>query len=173
MDQILNNNIIQPLSLALFMKESNFSSCFFSCLFDKANDQPTVPTISQTDKVKGDNSNFIQHEIFFEINSNIKKYQKQHECTYDNCKKAYRSKENLNLHIKNFHFKEKPYQCSYCSARFSHRNGRIYHERKNHTSYLPYTCSFGNCDQSFPCKSAMMAHMKSVHLHMKRHKIEK
>lgn len=171
MSQIQGKSISQPITLAVFLKENNFSSSFFPCLFEKVNDQTSESNISQQNKVN--ENHFIQHEVFFELNSANQKYRKQHNCIYDNCKKAYRSKENLNLHIKNFHFKEKPYQCLYCPARFSHRNGRIYHERKNHTSYLPYTCSFNNCDQSFPCKSAMMAHTKSVHLHMKRSKIEK
>ncbi len=45
------------------------------------------------------------------------------KCEYVGCDKAYKSKENLNLHIKNIHLKVKPYQCSFCSSRFSHRNG--------------------------------------------------
>jgi len=39
-------------------------------------------------------------------------------CTYDKCIKIYKSKENLVLHVKNIHLKEKPYQCRYCSAVF-------------------------------------------------------
>jgi hypothetical protein len=44
-------------------------------------------------------------------------------CEYSNCKKTYKSKENLKLHVKNIHLKEKPYSCSYCHKTFSHRNG--------------------------------------------------
>ena len=57
---------------------------------------------------------------------------KQWKCTYDNCVKAYCSKENLKLHIKNVHLNEKPYPCYFCNLRFSHRNGRIYHQKKVH-----------------------------------------
>ena len=57
---------------------------------------------------------------------------KQWKCTYDNCIKAYCSKENLKLHIKNVHLNEKPYPCYFCNLRFSHRNGRIYHQKKVH-----------------------------------------
>jgi len=44
-------------------------------------------------------------------------------CIAANCKKAYKSRENLNLHIKNKHFVEKPYMGKFCTAKFSHRNG--------------------------------------------------
>ncbi len=47
-------------------------------------------------------------------------------CNYEACEKSYKSKENLTLHIKNIHLKEKPYSCKYCSSVFSHRNGRLY-----------------------------------------------
>ena len=57
---------------------------------------------------------------------------KQWKCTYDNCAKAYCSKENLKLHIQNVHLNEKPYPCYFCNLRFSHRNGRIYHQKKVH-----------------------------------------
>lgn len=40
------------------------------------------------------------------------------------CNKVYKSKENLTLHYKNIHLKLKPYSCKYCTAVFSHRNGR-------------------------------------------------
>jgi hypothetical protein len=68
-------------------------------------------------------------------------------CPDRDCGKVYKSKENLTLHYRNIHLKEKPYSCKYCSAEFSHRNGKInfnlgktYHERKFHTNYLPHIC---------------------------------
>jgi hypothetical protein len=50
---------------------------------------------------------------------------KMHKCDYENCNKAYKSRENLNLHVKNKHLGIKPYQCNFCSSRFSHRNGKF------------------------------------------------
>ena len=41
------------------------------------------------------------------------------------CEKAYKTYENLNLHILNKHKKQKPYKCSFCSNKYSHRNGKI------------------------------------------------
>jgi hypothetical protein len=46
------------------------------------------------------------------------------KCEHDGCEKAYKSKENLNLHIKNKHLNIKPYQCQFCNLQFSHRNGK-------------------------------------------------
>jgi hypothetical protein len=71
------------------------------------------------------------------------------KCSFRGCTKSYKSKENLTLHFKNIHLKEKPYNCRYCPSVFSHRNGRFlnlilgktYHERKFHTNYLPHHCT--------------------------------
>jgi hypothetical protein len=46
-------------------------------------------------------------------------------CNREGCEKKYKSKENLNLHIKNKHDMIKPYFCRFCLSRFSHRNGKI------------------------------------------------
>ena len=99
--------------------------------------------------------------------SSIKR-EKKFKCTYPNCTKVYRSKENLKLHYQNIHNRIKPYQCSYCPLKFSHRNGRIYHERKVHTAFFPYKCTYIECGQSFPCKSAMDVHMRTYHPNSKK-----
>jgi len=52
------------------------------------------------------------------------------------CDKVYRTKENLKLHILNIHLHLKPYECNYCSRRFSHRNGILY---LNHRENLSWT----------------------------------
>ena len=59
-------------------------------------------------------------------------YVKIFKCKYENCLKGYKSRENLILHVKNKHLNIKPYKCSICFNSFSHRNGKIYHERKFH-----------------------------------------
>lgn len=50
---------------------------------------------------------------------------KLYKCTFKGCTKSYKSKENLTLHFKNIHLKEKPYNCKFCPSVFSHRNGKI------------------------------------------------
>ena len=72
------------------------------------------------------------------INSHF--YEKRYICEYSNCCKVYKSKENLTLHFKNKHLEIKPYKCFYCNSSFSHRNGKIYHERKMHKNYMKFDC---------------------------------
>jgi hypothetical protein len=48
---------------------------------------------------------------------------REFKCEENGCDKVYRTKENLKLHILNIHLHLKPYECNYCSRRFSHRNG--------------------------------------------------
>jgi len=91
----------------------------------------------------------INHEIIndqdINLSSNNKRTKatvKEFKCTIDGCKKTYKSKENLKLHIQNIHENKKPYKCRFCSAVFSHRNGKTYHERKYHINYLPYQCNY-------------------------------
>jgi hypothetical protein len=67
-------------------------------------------------------------------------YENVFKCSYGNCTKIYKSKENLILHIKNKHLGFKPYICSFCVKRFSHRNGRIYHEKKMHGEMINLKC---------------------------------
>jgi hypothetical protein len=49
---------------------------------------------------------------------------RKYKCEYSECGKRYKTKENLILHVRNIHLKEKPYQCVYCESKFSHRNGK-------------------------------------------------
>ena len=53
-------------------------------------------------------------------------------CTYKDCEKQYKSRENLLFHIQNVHLKKKPYSCGLCKNAFSHRNGLNYHLKNFH-----------------------------------------
>ena len=175
-DEVLSSTNPQAEQELKLLKDLEFSSGFFKYLLnleeEKDELQPTIlnalADVSTTSTSSGNIQ--IQRESEIELPSTNRKKQKVYFCEYSNCGKSYRSKENLNLHIQNVHENTKPYQCSYCEMRFSHRNGRIYHERKNHTKHLPYQCTYDNCMLFFPCKSAMVAHIKSAHLHIKRKK---
>jgi uncharacterized C2H2 Zn-finger protein len=112
---------------------------------------------------------------------------KSFNCEVNGCGKIYRSKENLSLHIKNIHLNLKPYRCRFCSSTFTHRNGiywfklgKTYHERKLHINYLPYKCNFDgimffyiDCNLAFASKSALCAHVNSVHLLIRRKRKKK
>ena len=80
-----------------------------------------------------------QSQILFR---NKGKKAKVFQCPITNCFKQYKSRENLNLHVKNIHEATKPYKCRFCAHTFSHRNGKTYHERKFHINYLPYKCIY-------------------------------
>lgn len=121
-----------------------------------------------------DNSNLLQREMEnreCHVNSKRPRIEaKLYRCNYEGCGKSYKSKENLTLHVQNKHYGHKPYQCRYCEARFSHRNGihnlilgKTYHERKNHIKYLPHVCSFEMCKMSFASKSALSYHVNTKH----------
>lgn len=45
-------------------------------------------------------------------------------CDFENCKKKYKAKENLIMHIKNKHFCERPCICNVCRKSYSHRSGK-------------------------------------------------
>ena len=113
------------------------------------------------------NSNqFLKENIQKEKSSSIREF----KCEENGCDKVYRTKENLKLHILNIHLHLKPYECSYCSRRFSHRNGifylilgKTYHERKFHMNYLPYKCKIEDCYKNFANKSSLNYHLKFHH----------
>ena len=102
------------------------------------------------------------------------------------CQKPFRSKSNLNVHLK-MH-RKKPYQCEYCRKRFDkqetmkkhqiiHLTGRPHQCKicgvafrkphhltrhfKTHTGEQPYQCRF--CDKKFSLKSNCKRHEKQVH----------
>lgn len=66
------------------------------------------------------------------FNSTASKY---FPCSFDGCEKVYKSKENLTLHYKNIHLKEKPYSCKFCNSQFSHRNGILIYRLKKPKNY--------------------------------------
>lgn len=124
-------------------------------------------------------SNKVRNNFFvsFIPNSNdnnkisSRKQKRMYYCSYEGCDKQYKSKENLNLHIKNKHKGLKPYKCFLCSLSFSHRNGKRYHERMAHTNFLPYKCCY--CSQSFSAISSMKAHQKISHKSKELNNIDK
>ena len=67
----------------------------------------------------------FRHNWIYERHLNSHSNFKFFKCQIIECHKSYKSKENLKLHIKNIHEGIKPYQCSYCELKFSHRNGKF------------------------------------------------
>lgn len=79
------------------------------------------------DNIFLEKKNLLIKEILIENKDNKDKSEKRFICMHNDntCGKEYRSKENLILHIKNKHQGEKPYFCSFCGKRYSHRSGKI------------------------------------------------
>ena len=65
-------------------------------------------------------------DMLISLEPDLKLLNKNFPCSFIGCKKFYKSKENLTLHFKNIHLKEKPYSCKYCKSVFSHRNGKYF-----------------------------------------------
>lgn len=112
----------------------------------------------------------FRHKWIFEKHLSSHIDGKFFKCPEPECNKLYKSKENLNLHMKNIHEGIKPYQCKYCSIRFSHRNGiyiviigKTYHERKFHNHFLPHVCNLFNCTKAFASRSALNYHKMNQH----------
>jgi hypothetical protein len=112
-------------------------------------DEPkdSTTSVSKTDKLfKEYTCTVVNCQRAYKSKSRLDKHYKSHfcetiyKCEYGGCYKVYRSKENLSLHVKNKHLGIKPYDCKFCFKRFSHRNGKIYHERKMHGDLIYLTC---------------------------------
>ncbi len=86
-----------------------------------------------------------------------------YKCWYEGCDKRYKIKENLDLHNKNFHIKEKPFKCEYCQKNFSHRNGKLFHEKKKHLNILKCKCDRDLCKASYASRSALKYHLNNQH----------
>lgn len=89
-------------------------------------------SICNLEKICNNSFSYLKRPTKFKLNleafnltstSNHNKSAKMFLCTFEGCEKKYKSKENLTLHYKNIHLKEKPYSCKFCSSVFSHRNG--------------------------------------------------
>jgi hypothetical protein len=128
------DSIQQSNSFCCFTNGESFSSCLsndnLSCYSDCTSVLTPTIVLEKDTNISFDNC----------TESKSSKKFRTFACTSKGCTKVYKSKENLTLHFKNIHLKEKPYSCKYCDAVFSHRNGKTYHERKFHTKYLPHKC---------------------------------
>ncbi len=95
---------------------------------------PNSKSFKSLEKIKSNSFSYLgesaKFKIFIDKNLNISTQSDnsgadiKFKCTYEKCEKVYKSKENLTLHYKNIHLKEKPYSCIYCGSQFSHRNGK-------------------------------------------------
>lgn len=117
-DTANNSNIGDRTSCSENIKSPYFIESF--CNLEKvANNSFSFLRRTNRFKLNFDNDSNMSNISY---NSTASKY---FPCTFEGCEKVYKSKENLTLHYKNIHLKEKPYSCKFCSSLFSHRNGNF------------------------------------------------
>jgi len=150
------------------MIKSTFSAAtpkiYFSNFSDYSIRKEKKMSKAKTNKICEICSMTFKHDWIYEKHIlSHKAKSKFHKCSKEGCNKSYKSKENLILHFKNFHLKEKPYKCNYCDLHFSHRNGKTYHERKVHTKILPNVCTHSGCNKAYASKSALKYHLNFQH----------
>ncbi|XP_065088190.1 zinc finger protein 84-like [Ochlerotatus camptorhynchus] len=71
------------------------------------------------------------------------------------CSGKYKTKQSLTLHIRS-HTGEKPFECRYCTNRYSHSTDRNRHEMAAHTKVRPHKCP--HCDMTFIRKRQLTLH---------------
>lgn len=129
-----NNLNLDSSSISLFADQTN-------CSENMKNLSVTNDSFCIDEKIQNNSFTFIKKTTKFKINAenNFNQIEKEinkknrsfmsdknFPCEYEGCIKSYKSKENLNLHVRNIHLNEKPYSCEFCDSLFSHRNGKIY-----------------------------------------------
>jgi len=137
-NEVNSNLSINKKSLNDSFDNSNFGELNSSLEMIRSSDLNN--SFNQIEKISNNSFSFIRSSPKYSLNSendlnfsNLSLNRSTHKiftCAFEGCKKIYKSKENLTLHYRNIHLKEKPYSCKFCSSRFSHRNGK--------DSYLSY-----------------------------------
>lgn len=70
-------------------------------------------------------------------------------------------KDRLSRHVRNVHYKEKPFGCSLCDACFGRKDKMKRHIATVHSAERPYKCDF--CNHSSGRKDKIREHVQSVH----------
>nr|XP_029720009.1 zinc finger protein 569-like [Aedes albopictus] len=78
------------------------------------------------------------------------------ECPH--CTNKFKTKQSLTLHIRS-HTGEKPFECRYCTNRYSHSTDRNRHEMAAHTKVRPHKCP--DCDMTFIRKRQLTLHART------------
>lgn len=89
-------------------------------------------------------------------NSDVSTWVKCEFCEY-RCPK----KDRMSRHVRNVHYKEKPFGCSMCDACFGRKDKMKRHMATVHSRERPFKCDF--CSHSSGRKDKIREHVQSVH----------
>lgn len=76
------------------------------------------------------------------------------------CNKTFLSPQNLKVHMRSVHFKERNYSCNVCGMRFFTKADEKRHGRK-HDDVKLFSCSY--CKGCFKSKDSWRRHLKRIH----------
>jgi hypothetical protein len=88
---------------------------------------------------------------------------KRQNCNCPQCGKNFLSAQNLKVHIRAVHIKERNYPCTVCGMRFFTKCDQKRHER-THEDVRSFSCSY--CEGRFKTKDSWRRHLKRQHSHL-------
>ena len=77
------------------------------------------------------------------------------------CKKAFKTRPQMNAHIERVHDEKKPYKCNICNSRFNSITNQKKHITSAHEENKPFKCD--RCDASCTQKYLLKMHVAFVH----------
>lgn len=84
------------------------------------------------------------------------------KCLCTDCGKSFPTQQNLKIHVRGVHIKERNYPCAVCDMRFFTRFDQRRHER-THEDIRAFSCTF--CETKFKTKDSWRRHLKRQHDH--------
>jgi len=85
--------------------------------------------------------------------------ERPYQCNYKNCNKTFKYNNVLQRHIA---IHKRPYQCKNCGKTFKHQD-KLHNHIIIHINKKSYLCDYKNCNKTYLTKSALNAHIHTVH----------
>ena len=87
----------------------------------------------------------------------------------DECKKSFKTKQNLENHMNRIHKEIKDQKCDQCEYSCFSKSGLKSHNSAVHLKLRPFKCEENDCTETFSFKNVLKKHIKSVHKGIKDH----